>query len=381
METGLVSEESLQTILRQIGQKRRQGVLELSYPDRKCEVWFQQGKAVEALISGETPAHETLELLRRGLVVAEGFQWSPHGETSKSGNEGKPDCQSFSGYYRDLFLQLAQSGNELDAEVYRRVIRQRILDQVYSLELEGEAVYRFHPQMVEVDREFAPTISVGQLLLDLVALPHNKEHYHSIFPAGSWVSRTEVPEGVLTVEERILYDCLEPPLSCEHLRERAMLSDFHFMDGLLALHERGLVATQIGAIRTKNLSVRDMVQRTVHKSVEAGVVVESIVQGASSKAFKKQTAEVPGAEGSAQATAKAATQALEEQEDRTHQESEAAVSANQETQMTTTDPRSRWNLRVLESAAAVQFIAVLYVLIAFSAPWLSWGAILRYFAE
>lgn len=368
MEAGVVTEESLQTVLRQIGQKRRQGVLVLTSPEGKLSLWFHQGKAVEASrADAPSPAEEVLSWLAGAQMVPEGFEWKP---VKPPSSEDGGEASAFdAGAYREFYLELAKAGATIEAELFRRVVRQRVLEQIYRINLSGNAVFTFYPQAVSIDREFSPSISVGQLLLDMVALPSNRARFGELFPADGWVGRTDVPEGVLTIEERIVYDALTSPCALGELSARTMLSEFHLIDALLALYERGLVTAQQDPIRPSSLSVRDMMHHTVMRSVEAGMLVETIQRSASGT----PSAVVRGVNGTHKQPSQLATpsQPAHTPAQKELPDTEEGVPAAQR----------RLSLRLLESAAAVQFLAVVYVLLAFSLPWVAWGELFSFFAQ
>jgi hypothetical protein len=367
VEAGVVTEESLQTVLRQIGQKRRQGVLVLTSPDGKLSLWFHQGKAVEASRSSTaSPAEEVLTWLKGAHLIPEGFEWKP--SPASSGN-GEGEAAFDAAAYRELYLELAKTGVSLDAELYRRVLRQRVLEQIYRINLNESAAFTFYPKAVAIDREFSPSISVGQLLLDMVALPSNRIRFQELFPADGWVGRTDVPEGVLTIEERIVYDALTSPCALSELSARTMLSEFHLIDALLALYERGLVTAQQEPIRPSSLSVRDMMHHTVMRSVEAGMLVETI-QRAASGPPRPSVRGINGEKTNATPLQRAS-----------RPEPPAAQESSLDALEQSPSKHRRVSLRLLESAAAVQFLAVVYVLLAFSLPWVTWGELFSFFAQ
>jgi hypothetical protein len=356
MEVGIATEEGLTTVLRQIGQKRRQGVLELVSPERHVEILFVQGKIVEVLSQGEDVSKAALTRLKEAGIVPP--QW-----VYDSQEGGEPQDQS----YRALFLALVEAGVPLDEDLFRNTIKQCVLDRLYQIDLSGSARFQFRVEMVEYDREFSPTISIGQVLLDLVALPSNRERFEKLFPESAHlaVKRTEVPEGVLTAEEKLIYAALSEPLPVETLQKRVMLSRFYFWDGVLSLFERGLIATcsvDASAHSKDSPPLRELIQSVVVSGAEAETLIGAIADMAT------QPVEAIPAELSLRS------------EEPQQEERENSASAPQE--LVPSRIRSeRWSLRVLESAAAVQVVGILYILACLTVPWFTWSHILEYFAQ
>ena len=360
MEAGIVTEEGLTTVLRQIGQKRRQGVLELVYPDRLLEFLFVQGKIVEVLCQGEDVSRAVFERLKEAGIVPSHILFEREDGAAQSQN------------YRTLFLSLVESGVAIDEDFFRNAIKQCVLDRTCDVDLTGNARFQFKAEMVEADREFSPTISIGQVLLDLVALPSNQERFEKLFPDPAQVAvmRTETPEGVLTAEEKLIYDELKGARSVESLQKRVVLSRFYFWDGVLSLFERGLISAC--AVSASDSVTRDEekdsppLRELIQSAVISGTEAESLIGAI--------------ADAAAECPKNATEDSALPPEGETEYEERQLSSAEQQTAPYRARSE-RWSLRMLESAAAVQVVAIVYVLACLTVPWFTWAHIMSYFAE
>jgi len=362
MEVGIVTEESLTTVLRQIGHKRRQGVLELVYSHRLVQISFIQGKIVEVRHGARDVAEEVLLRLQDAGLVPVAFSWFV--------DPAEPTGQS----YRSLYISLVESGYSVDEEFYKNAIKQCLLDRLYDLDLSGNARFQFRVEMVGADREFSPTVSIGQVLLDLVALPSNRERFEKLFPNTDQVrvKRTDNPEGVLTAEEKLISGLLSGSMSVALLQKRVMLSRFYFWGGVLSLFERGLlcIATDAQVLEDKaavphdneSPPLRELLKGAVIAGTEAELLIGAITEAAA------QAGEVTEAE-------------LALRPNLDEESKSAATVAQPEEALPGRGRSERWSLRALESAAAVQIVAILYVVACVTVPWFTWAGIMEYFAH
>lgn len=222
MHTGVSSQESLSQVLRNISQRRRQGVLELHFGDRVVHVHFVQGKIVELAERGSAPAQEIANILVAANLLS-------------------PQFAAGINSYQDLLLPLqvgAASAGTTPKELVKRAVRHRILSKLYLLDLDSPALHSFDSTMVEYQRDFAPSISVGQLLLDIVALHSDRSKFLSIFGSNMLLSRGEAEPTSLSEEEMLLHSLLAQAQDLDSLRLRSMLSEYAFQDALLRMHEQ-----------------------------------------------------------------------------------------------------------------------------------------------
>jgi hypothetical protein len=224
VQSGVLSSENLADVLRGISQRRRQGILEVTCSDSVTSILFVQGRVVEAMTSKLTSVQETVEWLERaGYPVADPKEFLE---------------ETYSALQSRLTLEL--SGEfALSEEQLQHVIRQRVLDRLYKLDVGAGSFYTFKEQMVEHDKDFAPSISIGQLLLDLVELSAERDDFDRRFPDNSVIRRTEGALNGASPEETIILRMLGAGIGLSELERRCLLSSYHFRHSLLDLLNNG----------------------------------------------------------------------------------------------------------------------------------------------
>ena len=227
MQTGVIDSDSFSQVLREISQRRRQGILELHYPDKETHISFIAGKIVSVDIAGRNSASELSDKLKFAGWIQDTIE-----------------VESFS----ELFSGLVEAGCSISEGEYQRIVKHMILDKLYSLEMSSGAYFTFKTCMVKAERDFLPSISVGQLLLDLVAIETDTNRFSEIFSAENVVSKEVEEDDILSEEESILFNLIDGKRKIEDLREQSLLSVYHFQDALLAMHERGLVRVSAGQV-------------------------------------------------------------------------------------------------------------------------------------
>jgi len=241
MQTGVITSENFSQLLRSFSQRRKQGVLEITYPDKRLDISFVQGRIVEAILNGENPVTLVAQLLKQAGII-----------------QGMP-AEGWEESYESLFRLINDGSADhlVEETLFSRVVKHRVLDQLYMLRAEEGGYYSFNSKMIEHSKHFAPSISVGQLLLDFVALESDKSALAQLFPAGcslSWNSM-ELSDG-LAEEEAVLCGLMSSPISLAELRSRSLLSEYHFQEGLLGLQRRGMlrIAAAVEAGERSDLS-------------------------------------------------------------------------------------------------------------------------------
>ncbi len=231
MQSGVLSSENLADVLRGISQRRRQGVLEVTCSDSVTSILFVQGRVVEALTSKLTSVQETVEWLERaGYPVA-----NPKGYLE----------ENYSGLQSRLTRELPTEFSVSDEQL-QHVIRQRVLDRLYKLDVGAGSFYTFKVQMVDHDRDFAPSISIGQLLLDLVELSAERDDFDRRFPDSTVIRRTELAVNGMTPEESIVIKTVGVGIGLSELERRCLLSSYHFRHSLLDLLNNGAISVLPG---------------------------------------------------------------------------------------------------------------------------------------
>ncbi len=229
MESGVINEDSFSNILRSISQRKKNGVLEITLTEGQLSVSFVKGKVVEVQRADESPAAEVIKRL-----VASG--WLPQGMEFS--------VQDYAEAAR-LIKTLQLPRGALSDELFRRAVKQRILDLLYDLDaalkLGGGAYYVFKAQMIVVNEDFSPSISSGQILLDLVSLKQDQSRFLEAFSAGEMLRRGDNGEGLSEEEELVWKELADGGASIEDVARRSMLSRFHLQDALLGMLERGVI--------------------------------------------------------------------------------------------------------------------------------------------
>jgi hypothetical protein len=225
MLSGHLTKETLVEVLRNVSQRRRQGTLEIRYSQRAIRILFIQGKIAEVLEQGVNPAQEVLRRLRLAGICPEGFGAQVQDYSGLwSSIEADPVCQ-----------------NRLTQKEFVEAIKHRVLDKLYELDFAHNGSFEFSSTHFDLDRNFVPSISVGQLLLDFVSLAEDQSRYVQLCSGEKQVQATgnEIPG--LSLAERKLLDLCATPISPHRLRECSLLSAFTYQEAFLRLHEEGAI--------------------------------------------------------------------------------------------------------------------------------------------
>lgn len=224
MQAGTVTPETLPAALRSISQRRQQGVLEIRLVDGEIKIYFVAGRIVELSVGASSPVQDL-----KNRIVSAGLL--------KEGAEQVLDK------YEALFRELHTSGPDtIDIESYKRMIKHRLLDKLYSLDLNNGGMFAFKIQMVQVEKDFMPSISVGQVLLDLVAYQAEKPTLSKLITEGVHVKLVTEPNYLVSEEERVLLEALTGEITIQELTNKTLLSCYHFQEAFLTLQRNGIIA-------------------------------------------------------------------------------------------------------------------------------------------
>lgn len=241
MHTGTVTPDNLSQILRGISQRRQSGVLDITFPDKSFHVIFVGGKIVEALSSEQ---NQWQDLIHR-LITAQVISDTP--------SDLEPNS------YKDILIWLDENSSLVSTPVneqdFRRLVKHRVLDSLYSFSLEDQAQYNFKMNVSEYDKDFCPLISVGQFLLDSVSLEAESERFARLFPLGSKVIRLDSSGITLTEDESILYNLIGNGTAIEVLSAKSFLSRYALQSSFLAMHERALIEVEVAGQEVNSSSV------------------------------------------------------------------------------------------------------------------------------
>lgn len=230
MQTGVITQDNLADVLRGISQRRRQGVLDIAAGCGTYKIYFVQGRIVDIAVPDMTPVQDLVTWLTRGGYPCQ--PWEMYSEHT----------------YAELNVRLQDefgSAVPLEPEVLRLAVRHRILERLYHLELGPGALYNFRVQMVSPENHLSPSISVGQLLLDIVEMEGEAESFRTQFSAHSIVGPTgSIADLNLPEEEERILKVIHDGCSVEELEVRSLLSSHAFRHGLLELRAHNMIAVR-----------------------------------------------------------------------------------------------------------------------------------------
>lgn len=225
MHTGTAGHDPLSQVLRNISQRRRHGVLEVRLTEKSIRLSFWQGKVVDAQEEGRSGPAEVLESLIAADLVPEGFR-SP--------------LTSYAALRAALRADTRTSARITDA-VFQRAVQQHVIGLLYSLNPDAPALTGFDSSMVEYEREFAPSVSIGQLLLDHVAMQTDRARFLGIFSGNVVIARGVETAPGLSNEESVIFEILPEPRSLGEVRRLSLFSEFALQESLLRMYENGIV--------------------------------------------------------------------------------------------------------------------------------------------
>ena len=353
MLSGLLAPDTLSVALRDISQRRRQGIIEITMGEERLEVLFIQGRVVDALSSARRPVDELYRRLCNAGFASPGLKFEG-GETA----------------YSALFSQIraeARARQELDEKTFKLALKELILSELYALWMGKEGFFTFHARMVEGERDILPSISVGQLLLDVVAIEPAAEKYKALIGEGTIIQKAQASGQVLSPEEEILIALVGESCALKDLEQRSLLSLYHLHEGMASLIERGVLKVEAAKAADKHGDV-DMLMAALEKTFDS--VFEPLPEEAelAEKGPAAETSrgrEAPAAQGF-QAKSPAAAPQAEPQED----ESEEEIGAG---------PRFSifswilwFNSALLQASWVPDLMTVLIVAAALLAPFVFW---------
>ncbi|MBX7143066.1 MAG: DUF4388 domain-containing protein [Oligoflexia bacterium] len=228
MQTELMNQDNFADVLRGISQRRRQGTLEVRFADRAYRLVFVQGKIIEVLQPGISPAKELSKRLKAAGVLPESFELAAAG-------------------YKALWQEIQKhpvASSQLDQVSFERAVKHRVLDKLYEISAAQGAFLNFDSALLDIERDFLPSVSVGQFLLDVVSLEAEASRMAGLETPGKYLRRGEAQPQSLSEGEQVLFSLLNEPCLCEELRTRSLLSKFAFQEAVLELIEKGHIVVE-----------------------------------------------------------------------------------------------------------------------------------------
>ncbi|MEZ4753214.1 MAG: DUF4388 domain-containing protein [Bdellovibrionota bacterium] len=215
MQTGKLSSESFPQLLRGISQKRKQGELELSFGENVRTIYFISGKIVEVRDEGVSEIEEVAEILYKSKLISE----IPEGLSS----------------YPALYSSIE---SEVARPVFERAILHRILDKLHEVDLSKGGFYSFSVQMVDVDRDFTPSVSVGAYLLDLVSQDEQEARLSAEVADEKLLASSKSPSSDLKADDLLILESLSNSKNLSELKQATMLSTFTLHKSVLELIDK-----------------------------------------------------------------------------------------------------------------------------------------------
>jgi hypothetical protein len=229
MQVGIVNQDNFPQILRSISQRRRNGILELHISERILEVSFHQGKIVDVLHDKQTLYKQIAERLVARDSLLEG-PWLTADLTAAQ-----------------LLEQSQLFGFDLDSETLKKMWLQRALENLYAIDVHSGSYYNFRVEFVATPASDALSISVGQLLLDLVGYQEAHSTFVERCPEGLVLCRGLPADREYSFEEQDLIWLVDGVLTVAELRERSMLNRLTFEETVISLLQEQILASSAGA--------------------------------------------------------------------------------------------------------------------------------------
>jgi hypothetical protein len=228
MQVGIINQENFPQILRAISQRRRHGILELHVGERILEISFYQGKIIDVMRDKQTLYKQIADRLVARDSLLEGA-WLTADITA------------------DQLLEQSQIlGFDLDSGTLKKMWLQRALENLYAIDVHSGSYYNFRVEFVATPASDAVSISVGQLLLDLVGYHEAHGAFVERCPEDLVLCRGLPAEREYSFEEHDLIWLVDGQLTIAELRERSMLNRLTFEETITSLLQEQILAPSEG---------------------------------------------------------------------------------------------------------------------------------------
>jgi hypothetical protein len=351
MHSGVITPDNLADVLRQISQRRRQGILELSLHSGLAKIAFVQGRIVDASHSAVHPAHELVGWLQRAgypVGAAEGYPES----ISAVEERLKEECVT---------------PFAIGPELIKNLNRHRIIEHLLSLDLGSGALYTFRVQLVETDK-YSANISVGQLLLDLVEMEGEAATFAQIFQPETIVKAARAAKiSELNEDEQMILRAIHDGCSVQELENRALLSRHAFRHGLLELRANGVLSVAVSQDDDLAIAEEGDLASFLSDSIDDAFGLND-PQSASNQPEGIDAGSAHQAEPTLCPRAAEAAELAE-------------LSTFAPAQLTLRARLAPMSAELLQSSMVPQCVALLFVILAFALPMASWSDLLGLLAE
>jgi hypothetical protein len=223
MQTGIITSAQLADVLRDISQKRKQGILELSVSDWIINISFVTGKIVNFSNNKNNLISTFIDKLKACNKLSTSFN---------------SNAISYEDLYHDILA--SADGSQFSTKMYVLLVREQILDSLLKIDFSAGAFFNFKVQMVTCDAELNPSISVGQLLLDLVEYKEDLLAFNNMFEQSDYVKINSDCSNCGELDS-LFYNLMTSPISIKDLHLFSPLSALRFQQILLDGIEKGKI--------------------------------------------------------------------------------------------------------------------------------------------
>lgn len=226
MLAGIIDGDNYSSVLRDIAKQRRHGVLGLRFSDHYSDLFFIQGKIVDIKIEGQDRSAQ----VENGLVEL-----------------GLLSAAKGVGSYLELWGALEASGQATARrEIFIRLVEIAIMDSLLQIKWAAGALFEFKVQSLQVEKDIYPTISVGQLLLDLAAIETTSDRFGQLFPSNVVIASlgNDVADQEFNQTQARILSCLDQPKNLARLKLEALLNDSQLQEALLDLYDRAAIKVE-----------------------------------------------------------------------------------------------------------------------------------------
>ncbi|HMO01965.1 MAG TPA: hypothetical protein PKD37_01395 [Oligoflexia bacterium] len=228
MKQGVIDYNSIAEIIRGISSRKHNGELRIEPNDHLVTLLFFKGRLVDVI---DSKADSTAQLLDK---------------LAQLGYSTPPD-RDIQGLTFGSVVQMVFTINEkLTAEKLTEIFKELILDRLTAIDLSVGKLFEFENKVVEFEREFAPQLMVGQILIELDIVRTDAKKFAEDFPGDKLLQIEKEALRIYTnpfkpIEEQIIDLLIGGPLPVSILRSRTIASLGGFISAIQSLCAKGLL--------------------------------------------------------------------------------------------------------------------------------------------
>jgi hypothetical protein len=224
-ESGIINSKTCDEVLMGLSQKKKHGTLEVTIDSQIISLRFFSGRITEVREDDFPMAHSVAQMLKEAEVISS----LPEGREFETFNE--------------LELYLHETGARFNREGLRNTAKHFMLEVLYGMDLDKGGYFTFRAEMVNVEKDYIPTISVGQFLLDRVAIYSEEEQFFTLFPPQCIIHLAGMqPDSLIPEESRVVWILnAKGPQELQRLKVLSLLSEYAYQEMLLKLYREGTI--------------------------------------------------------------------------------------------------------------------------------------------